>query len=214
MEIKEMLAYKGSKCRPGIPLSKFIGVTIHNTGNSKPGADALSHGKYLQGAGKDTVASWHYAVDENCIVQSIPKSEIAWHAGDGKGDGNYKTIVIEICMNSNGDIKGATDKVAELTSDILKRHGINKAEGYVFQHNHWSMKNCPEMLRKGIPYEWKTFINKVQVYIDIDNDKPSTWAKEAWDWGIKKGITDGSNPKEIVTREQALLILYRVMKEK
>lgn len=45
-----------------------------------------------------------------------------------------------------------------------------------------------------------------------DNYTPSTWAKESWDWGIKKGITDGSNPKGNITREQAMAMIYRAKK--
>lgn len=214
MEIKEMLAYKQTKCRPGIPLSEFLGVTVHNTGNVKPGADALAHGKYLQDTGKNTEVSWHYAVDEKLIVRSIPEYEIALHAGDGNGDGNYKTIAIEICMNSDGDIKGATDNAAELTADILKRHGINQATGYLFQHNHWSGKNCPEKLRQGIPYDWITFINKVDGYFKDNKNKPSAWAEESWKWGIKNGITDGASPTATAIREQVVLMIYRALNGK
>lgn len=164
-QIKEMLAPKGSKCRSGRPLTSFVGVTIHNTGNTGVGANALSHGKYLQGGGRDKSASWHYCVDEHSITRSIPESEVAWHAGDGTGNGNMKTVAIEICMNSDGDIRKATDNAAEVTADILKRHGISVADGYVYQHNNWSGKNCPQMIRQGKPYDWQMFLAKVNVHL-------------------------------------------------
>lgn len=44
--------------------------------------------------------------------------------------------------------------------------------------------------------------------ISIDNS-PSDWAEEAWNWGIEKGITDGTNPKSSCTREQVITMLYR-----
>ncbi|MGI5892004.1 MAG: hypothetical protein ACOX7H_04615 [Bacillota bacterium] len=37
----------------------------------------------------------------------------------------------------------------------------------------------------------------------------SSWAKEAQDWVKKNGISDGSNPKKIVTREEVWAMLYR-----
>ena len=37
----------------------------------------------------------------------------------------------------------------------------------------------------------------------------SLWAEEAWDWAISKGITDGTNPKGLVTREMLVTMLYR-----
>ncbi|MGI6751067.1 MAG: N-acetylmuramoyl-L-alanine amidase family protein [Anaerovoracaceae bacterium] len=156
--------------RSGRKLKSIVGVTIHNTGNSAKGAGAISHGRYLQGTGKDKKASWHYAVDDKNIVQSIPENEVAWHAGDGNGNGNMATIGIEICMNPDSDLRVATDKAAFLTADILKRHNLKLIQ--VFQHNHWSGKNCPQMLRAGKPYSWQTFIEKVEDAMsigDIDN---------------------------------------------
>ena len=31
-------------------------------------------------------------------------------------------------------------------------------------------------------------------------NQPSAWAKEAWEWGKKEGITDGTRPKDAPTR--------------
>lgn len=44
---------------------------------------------------------------------------------------------------------------------------------------------------------------------EIKMDKVSSWAKEAWDWAKKKGITDGSNPQGNCTREQIIVMLKR-----
>jgi N-acetylmuramoyl-L-alanine amidase CwlA len=160
--IKQMIAPL-SAARSGRKLKQVIGVTIHNTGNTAKGSNAINHGKYLQGSGSVRQASWHYAVDETVIVQSIPEDEVAWHAGDGLGDGNLATIAIEICMNSDGDLLRATDNAARLTADILQRHGVRK----IYQHYDWSGKSCPQMLREGKPYDWATFVKKVEVYMDI-----------------------------------------------
>lgn len=40
----------------------------------------------------------------------------------------------------------------------------------------------------------------------------STWAQEAWEWAKEKGITDGTDPKGPVTREQAITMIYRALK--
>lgn len=165
IKITEMLAPAGSKCRPGRLRTGFVGVSIHNTGNASPGSGAQNHGLYLQGGGAKVAASWHYAVDEAEAVRSIPESEIAYHAGDGTGNGNYKTIAIEICMNSDGDLKKATDNAAELAADILKRNSIEFASSYLYQHHDWSGKNCPQMIRANKPYSWVDFVAKVQSHI-------------------------------------------------
>lgn len=167
LPITKMYAPEGSKARPGYNLN-FGGVTIHNTGNTSSTADAFNHAKYLQGSGKNRSASWHYCVDEADITQSIPENEMAWHAGDGRyGRGNSRNIAIEICMNKGGDLLAATDRAAKLTANILARKGHTEAVSgvNVFQHNHHSGKNCPEMLRSGKPYSWSTFIKKVNSYL-------------------------------------------------
>jgi N-acetyl-anhydromuramyl-L-alanine amidase AmpD len=38
---------------------------------------------------------------------------------------------------------------------------------------------------------------------------PSNFAREAWEWATKNGITDGTNPRGAVTREQLVTMLHR-----
>lgn len=77
-----------------------------------------------------------------------------------------KTINIEICDNSDGDIKKATDNAVELCADILRRNGIKNVNGYLWQHNNWTGKDCPYDIRRGNPYNWETFCNKVQTLLN------------------------------------------------
>ena len=44
-------------------------------------------------------------------------------------------------------------------------------------------------------------------------DVASSWATESWAWGIEKGITDGTSPKENPTREQIVQMLYNFSKK-
>jgi N-acetylmuramoyl-L-alanine amidase len=46
----------------------------------------------------------------------------------------------------------------------------------------------------------------------LPEDEVSVWAREARNWAIAKGITDGSRPKEPVTREELWTMLHRAMK--
>jgi len=39
--------------------------------------------------------------------------------------------------------------------------------------------------------------------------QPSSWAREAWEWGIGNGLTDGTNPQGIPSREQMVTLLHR-----
>lgn len=147
VEIIEMPAPLGSECRTGYQRESTIGVTIHETGNTSAGTGALAHAIYLQNNGQYDRLSWHYAVDDSFITHSIPEHEIAWHAGDGKdGEGNSKTISIDICVNSDSRFKEAKKNAAQLAADILNRHGLQKAEDALFRHKDWSEKGCPTQL--------------------------------------------------------------------
>lgn len=44
--------------------------------------------------------------------------------------------------------------------------------------------------------------------IILPSHEPSSWAREAWAWGIVNNITDGTNPTNPVTREQMLQLLF------
>src|SRR6266566_7062225 len=83
--------------RPGTPLHASK-ITIHNTDNDAPGADARAHCKYQKGAdAQQRKVSWHFSVDDQSIYQSLPVDEVGWHAGTHEG--NSCSIGIEICEN-------------------------------------------------------------------------------------------------------------------
>lgn len=171
---KDYAPVVSSGARPGIKMSKCIGVTIHNTDNSGAGADAKAHANLLKNSWKNKQQSWHFAVDEDGAYQSIPTDEIAWHAGDGgSGKGNTQTIAIEICMNSDGDLEKATDNAAQLAAQQLKEKGLSADK--LYQHHDWSGKNCPAQIRAGQPYDWSTFKSKVAAYYNgsASASKPS-----------------------------------------
>ena len=173
MEIFEILAPLGHKCRPGISRTRFLGITIHNTSNWSKGANAIAHANLLRGSWKDKYISWNYVVDKDYAVRCVPENEVAWCQGDGNGNGNMKTISIEICDNSDGDITKATDNAVELCAMILRTHGVKSAANYLFQHNHWTGKDCPYDIRRGNPYDWNTFVSKVQAKLNGASNLPA-----------------------------------------
>jgi len=132
-------------------------VTIHETDNTNPGANARGHAAWLNSPG--TAVSWHYTVDDTETVQHLPENEDGFHAGDGAGNGNRNSIGIEICVNSDGDFTKAVQRATELAADICTRRNIPIAN--VMQHFHWSGKHCPRNIREGRPHNWETFLHNV-----------------------------------------------------
>ena len=44
-----------------------------------------------------------------------------------------------------------------------------------------------------------------------DKNAPSPWAKEAWEWAKKEGITDGTRPKDPATREEVIVMIKNAL---
>lgn len=133
-------------------------VTIHETGNTRAGADALAHANFIKNP--STAVSWHYTTDDRQTVQHLPENEDAFHAGDGGGAGNRQSIGIEIAVNSDGNFRKAIERTAILVADICTRRNIPIEN--VRQHFDWSRKNCPENIRAGRPMTWAAFLDLVR----------------------------------------------------
>lgn len=188
-------------------------IVVHNTAN-----DASARNEIAYMISNNNQVSFHYAIDDEEIVQGIPENRNTWHAGDGSnGPGNRKGLSIEICYSKSGGQRfiEAEKLAAKFIAFKLKEKGwgINQVK----KHQDFSGKYCPHrMLDMG----WQRFLNMVQAESNAlkgvdkvtDKNTPSSWAKEAWEWAKKEGITDGTDPKGTVTREQLATMLYRYHK--
>lgn len=146
----------GIKCPFDMVPSRIV---VHNTEN-----DASARNEISYMTNNDNEISFHYAVDDNEIVQGIEEFRNAWHAGDGNGVGNREGIAIEICYSLSGGERfdKAEDNATYLIADILKRYGwgIDK----VTKHQDYSGKYCPH---RTLDYGWERFINKVKSKLDV-----------------------------------------------
>jgi hypothetical protein len=138
------------------------GITIHNTANNAPAKNEIA---YM--IRNSSATSFHYAVDDVEIIQGIPENRNAFHAGDGNGNGNRKTIGIEICYSTGDKAKfeKAQENAAEFVAYKLKERGWGVDR--VYTHKHWNGKNCPH--RTLSDYGWDYFINLVKKYMG-END--------------------------------------------
>lgn len=143
-------------------------ITIHNTAND---ASATSEVSYM--LSNNNAVSYHFAVDDICAVQGIPLERNAWHAGDGNGAGNRKSIAIEICYSKSGGDRfmKAEQNAAYLTAALLKQRswGIDRVK----KHQDWSGKYCPH---RTLDLGWQRFLDMVQACLNGEsvNTKPET----------------------------------------
>ena len=133
MEVKQNLVAEdkyGLKCPYSlVPKS----VTIHNTAND---ASAIDEINYM--IRNDKKVSFHYAVDDQEIIQGIKDNRNAWHCGNNTG--NRNSLSIEICYSEVGGKKFdlAEKRAAKFAADKLKQYGLGIDK--LRTHQSWSGK--------------------------------------------------------------------------
>ena len=161
---------------------KIIGVTVHNTDWISVASGTTPAEQYtratVNGNMKDVRV--HYYVDNTCAWQNLPHSLSGWHAADGSGNGNRRTIAIECIMSSAYNVtdKKSEDNCARLAAALLKKYNLDI--NHLFTHTHWlnvrdgksgtvdylntaknPYKTCPLYI---LPH-WFAFKAKVQSYM-------------------------------------------------
>lgn len=130
---------------PNLPLVPQW-ITVHETANPNPGANAEAHWRFVQQGGGVEGVSYHFAVDDREIIQILPLSTVAWHAGDGpQGPGNRTSVAIETCVNRDGDWEKTLRHLVALLAALCRQ--LNLPPERIVQHHHWSGKNCPARIR-------------------------------------------------------------------
>jgi N-acetylmuramoyl-L-alanine amidase CwlA len=184
--VNEYLLIKHNPNKISMPTAsmkdKVLGVTIHNTEWIKTAAGTTPAEQYTRATynGNMKDVRVHYYVDHTCAWQNLPLDLSGWHAADGDGDGNLKTIAIECIMSSayNANDQKSEDNAARLAAALLKQYGLGIE--CLFTHTHWlnvrdgktgdvdalntmknAHKNCPAYI---LPH-WAAFRAKVEKYL-------------------------------------------------
>lgn len=152
--------------------------------------------------------------------QTLPWDYRGWHAG---GRANDTHIGFEICedgLNNPVYFGKVYREAVELCVYLCKMFGLTEKDiichsegakmGIASKHAdvmHWFPKHGKSM------DDFRADVKKL-----LEGDKKvvnenviSHWAKDAWAWASSNDvrITDGTNPKGTVTREQAITMLHR-----
>lgn len=218
--------------------SKPLGITIHNTADlANVEDDGEQYTRATVNGNMNTVRV-HFYVDDLCAWQNLPLTLSGWHAADGNGNGNRKTIAIECIMKSSTDSESlkAEDNCARLTAYLMHKYGLN-VENNLFTHTYWlnvkdgkkgttdylntksnSYKNCPVYI---LPH-WNNFKAKVKKYLNELNGSPSQSTTEFKPYLIKVTSDDGfvnirKTPKfedgDIVGKIENSNIKYTIVEE-
>ena len=188
---------------------KVIGVTVHNTDWISVASGTTPAEQYtratVNGNMKDVRV--HYYVDNTCAWQNLPHSLSGWHAADGSGNGNRRTIAIECIMSSayNDKDKKSEDNCARLAAALLKKYGLDI--NHLYTHTHWlnvrdgksgtvdylnTTRNPYKMCPAYILPHWAEFKKKVQAYMNVGSSTPATSSPKQL-YRVRKSWTDAKS---------------------
>lgn len=206
---------------------KVIGVTMHNTDWISVASGTTPAEQYTRATvnGNMNDVRVHYYVDNICAWQNLPLNLSGWHAADGNGNGNRRTIAIECIMSSayNDIDKKSEDNAAKLAAALLKKYNFNI--DHLYTHTHWlnvrdgksgsvdelnTMKHSYKMCPLYILPHWSAFKAKVKSYLDALNGKiDSSYTKT-----LSKGTPIYKEIGKTKTSEITVASTYTIVEEK
>lgn len=178
IDIKEELIPQGKKNRPGTRLH-VKKVTIHNTSNDDPGADARAHSNFVRNKGYYTLpngkkqwVSWHYTVDDSLAIRHVPDNEVAWHVNR---EANTSSLGVEICMHKEINQQAANERAARLAAFLLYSHNLDIDD--LRRHFDWTGKKCPTLILTDVL--WGQFKDRVSAHLGALRGQPDARATHA-----------------------------------
>lgn len=171
---------------------KIIGVTIHNTDWISVASGTTPAEQYTRATvnGNMNDVRVHYYVDNVCAWQNLPLTLSGWHAADGDGNGNRRTIAIECIMSSayNDKDKKSEDNCARLAAALLNKYKLSI--DCLYTHNHWySKKYCPAYI---LPH-WDKFKARVQSYMNSSSSTSTTSSSDKQLYRVRKTWSDAKS---------------------
>lgn len=146
------------KCIPDTRINP-TSITIHQTGN--PDSSARNNHNYMKNINKSgaRIASWHFTVGYDEIIQAQSCNYKTYHAGCTSG--NNSSIGIEICMYSDKNKqKQAYDNAIALVKILMAYYCFDTSK--IKRHYDWTKKHCPAWLIEGkYGYNWSWFKNQL-----------------------------------------------------
>ncbi|MGO4890272.1 N-acetylmuramoyl-L-alanine amidase [Anaerobacillus sp. MEB173] len=198
--IKEMLSeYEGVEIRLSREDDRFIELTERARMANVWGADFFCS-IHLNGGGGDGFESF---ISQNASTKSIAYQNVI-----------HAAILKEIGVNDRGKkranhiVTTATKMPATLTETLFIDHAPSAKK----------LKE-PEFLKKAAQGHVNGLVQvfglKRKEGVQVSKDQTvSNWAKSSWEWATKEGITDGTRPKDLLTREEFITMLHRYGQKK
>ena len=177
--------------------------------------------------------SYHFVVArDGRVSQAVDVENMAWANGTRNDGGNmcnsHSTIaaIRERRVNANlysvsigfegihAQTQGALTEAQTSAGAELMRHirdEIKRLYGFeiplartnIIGHNEVTPRTRPHCPGERFPFD--EFVRRT----NASQTQASAWAQEAWDWAVCESITDGTRPRDNITREEAVTMLHR-----
>ena len=180
---QDIIPYTDGRVRTGIRKTSTEYVVVHDTGMPNAGNNAEGLRRYINSVADgsapgeaETYKSWHFSIGNDGIYQHLPLDEVGYHAGDGSrvfgdtyynetyraeciGGGNRNGIGIESCIDKGSDYTYTMRYLAKLVAELLIQYNLGFDR--IKQHNDFSGKNCPQVMRQS--NRWNEFLYLVKL---------------------------------------------------
>lgn len=242
LEIKQMLLDPNPYSRPQRKIEKVKGIVIHWVAN--PNTSALANRNYFNNlpsineknkkeGNAEVYASAHYIIGlEGEIIQCIPDSEMAYHAGSNtytqnalnrlSSYPNNCTIAIECChIDWDGRMTDKTyASLVRLAAHKLKQYNLT-VEDLWRHYDIVGWKDCHRWFVRN-PSEWTKFKSDVAQMMESispvfkDIPKKYEWAEPDIAVAVARGLMRGRSlldfaPGESLTRAEAAVLANNIV---
>lgn len=170
-------------------------------------------------------SGWHDGIDIGAVKAGVEGDNI-YAVADGEviiskvngggvkqGYGYYVALKHDGFCTLYGHLQGLIVKVGQKVKagEVIGKMGnTGKSSG---AHLHFRLINSNTIsFTKGTSGNTLDSIDPIPFLEAIGKEKElvSSWAKEAQEWVKEKGISDGSRPKDSITREEVWTMLFRL----
>lgn len=156
-------------------------ISIHINSAANPTATGTETYAYAKGVEGDRLA---HSIQQN-LVESIGLADrgVKYNSMQVVRDTTMTAVLVEVAFINN-----PAEEELLRTDEFLERAAVGIAKGIL---EHLKIDYVP------VPKDDKSI------------EEISTWSKDAMEWAVKLGLTDGTNPKEPTTLERFITILHR-----
>lgn len=182
------------------PLKNVTHIAIHHAaGNGSPEA---IHNYHKNTNGWAGIAYHIYVRKDGTIYEGRPINMMGGHVA------GHNSHTIGICFEGNFETETMSQKQLEAgQAAVAYAKGIYP-NAEIVPHKFFGGTVCPG---RNFPFAF-LLENDEGEPEELANVEPSEWAREAWEWGKAKGITDGNRPQDTATREEMVTMLWRATK--